>query len=50
MVLPCNVTPPLVAVFASFTQITMLPDEGTQKADWDWVCEPCVKLKDLKSK
>jgi hypothetical protein len=28
----------------------MVPLDGTQKADWDWVWEPWVKLKDLKSK
>jgi len=50
MVLPCNTTALSVAVFATLTQITMLPLDGTQKADWDWVWEPWVKLNDLKSK
>src|SRR6267378_4310852 len=40
MVLPSNVTPLLVAVFATLTQITMLLLDGRQKADWDVVCEP----------
>jgi len=50
MVLPCKVTPLSVAVFATLTQSTILVPDGTQKADWDWVWEPWVKLKDLKSK
>ena len=36
-----------VALFAILSQKTMFVLEGMQKADWDVVWAPCVKLKDL---